>query len=205
MKYSMVKQFSNGAIDNIYNFFFKIVDFFKMAGVFLWAFLEIWIAFYMIFFNIAMYIYYLLLFLIDRGAEESAPIFRFRGLPQRASYTPRLTITNAPNPVPSIYGVGKAAASTAASAAASTAKTTLTSLRPSPSGYGAKTAVFRTVFEGIADFFIAFFRVLLSPFKAIVLIFEKKVKPVKEHADEETAKGKSIIDEYMKEYEHRKK
>jgi hypothetical protein len=68
MKYSMVRQFSNAAIDNLYTFFFKIWDFAKVLYEVMWAFIEIWAAFFLIFYNIFMYFYYIVLFIIDRGS-----------------------------------------------------------------------------------------------------------------------------------------
>ena len=73
MKYSVVKQFSNVAIDNAYSFIFKIVDFGKILSLVFWAFVDIWAAFFGIFYNFFMYIYYLFLFVIDRGSETTGP------------------------------------------------------------------------------------------------------------------------------------
>ncbi|MFA5519873.1 MAG: hypothetical protein WDA74_11520, partial [Spirochaetota bacterium] len=89
MKYSMVKQFSNAAIDNVFTFFFKIVDFGKLMVEVFWAFLDIWIAFFLIFANIFMYIYYLFLFLIDSGSEAAPPAaFSGRQKYQKSSKIP---------------------------------------------------------------------------------------------------------------------
>jgi hypothetical protein len=91
----MVKQFSNGAMDNIYNFIFKWVDFGKVLLEVFWAFLEIWQAFTLIFYNIAMYFYYLFLFFIDRGTEETQAtrIFR-RPISKRLSSTPSVRLSS---------------------------------------------------------------------------------------------------------------
>ena len=202
----MVKQFSNAAIDNIFNFFFKIVDFFKVLYEAFWVFLEIWGAFILIFYNILMYIYYFLLFLIDRSSEESGPIFRIRkvsGIPQSV---PRISIPTGLNPVPFKYGGARAttmATGTAVSSAASSARHTLSSLKSSPSGAGAKTQIFKTVMEAITDFFIRLKNVIIMPFKAIVSLFDR-FKATREKTKGEE-KPKSLIDEYLKEHEKRKK
>ena len=64
MKYSMVKQFSNAAIDNAFNFVFKIVDFGKILLEVFWGFVDIWAAFFGIFYNFFMYFYYMFLYKI---------------------------------------------------------------------------------------------------------------------------------------------
>ena len=105
MKYTMVKQFSNGVVDNIFSFLFKWVDFGKMFLEFIWSFIEIWIAFFLIFYNIYMYIYYLLLFLIDRGSETSAGYLRFRGSYSKVSYVPKIELSSGPTTLPHLYGI----------------------------------------------------------------------------------------------------
>ena len=110
MRYSVVKQFSNQAIDNIFSFVFKWVDCGKMFLEFLWSFLEIWIAFFLIFYNFFMYFYYLFLFFIDRGAESSTSMFRLRGSHSSSSNIPRFEVTRAPMTVPPMYGASQAVA-----------------------------------------------------------------------------------------------
>src|SRR5208337_2277662 len=121
MKYTMVKQFSNGVIDNFFTFLFKWVDCAKMFLEFVWSFIEIWLAFFFIFYNIYMYIYYLFLFLIDRGSETSASYLRFGGGYSKASHIPKIEIPGIPNIVPPMYRV---AAKTATAANSFKAKTT---------------------------------------------------------------------------------
>src|SRR4030042_6200412 len=136
MKYTMVKQFSNGLIDNIFSFMFKWADCGKMFLEFLWSFIEIWIAFFMIFYNAFMYVYYLFLFFIDRGTETSAGMFRIRGMPGRTSSMPKFEVSRGPTSVPPQYG--RQAVAGAAGAVAKTtgaAAQTFTSLRTSaPAG-----------------------------------------------------------------------
>jgi hypothetical protein len=202
MKYTMVKQFSNAAIDNLFSFFFKIWDFIKVLYEAFWAFLEIWAAFFLIFYNIFMYFYYFLLFLIDRGSEESGPIFRLRRMSSTPQSAPRISIPSGSNPVPYMYGGAKTAA-TAVTSAATAGKQALSSLRSTPSGSGAKPQIFKIILEAIADFFIGLKNIIVAPFKTIVTLFDR-FKATKEKAKSEE-KPKSLIAEYMKEYEQRKK
>ncbi len=206
MKYTMVKQFSNAAIDNAFNFVFKFIDFFKVLYEALWAFLEIWIAFFLIFSNIFMYFYYLLLFLIDRGSEQGMPVIRLRKISGLPSSAPGIKISTAANPVPVMYGGAKAAASSAGtvlSSATATAAKALPSMKGSPSGTGAKVQIFKTVMEALADFFTALSHIIVMPFKWVIGLFDR----VKESREKEKVeeKPRSLIDEYLREYEKRKK
>jgi hypothetical protein len=144
----MVKQFSNGALDNIYNFFFKWVDFGKLLIEVFWAFMEIWQAFFFIFYNIFMYFYYLFLFIVDRGAEEtqSSRIFR-RSISKRLSSTPAVTLTREKNPIPAAYG---RIASSAAESIASGVSSIVTPPRNPLSG---KPRGKRNILKSALDFF----------------------------------------------------
>ena len=66
MKYTMVKQFSNAVIDNMFGFIFNIVDFGKIMVEVFWGFVDIWAAFFLKFYNPIKYVYNLFLFIIDR-------------------------------------------------------------------------------------------------------------------------------------------
>jgi hypothetical protein len=203
MKYSMVKQFSNSAIDNAYNFIFKIVDFAKVFYEMLWAFLEIWIAFFLIFYNAFMYLYYLLLFFLDRGVESNTSLYFSRKIPRRFSRAPSVGVTVDANPIPAMYGGRSLSAPSLASRSSGpSSPAQLTSLRPSPSGAGAK----RNILKSFLEFFPAFFGTLkdlvVRPVQAFVNFFETRMKPVRE--DEAETASKSLIDEYMKEYERKK-
>lgn len=203
MKYSMVRQFSNGAIDNAYSFLFKLVDFFKVLYELMWAFFEIWAAFFLVFYNIFMYIYYLILFVIDRGSEQSGPIFRFKKMPGTSLSAPSIKIPTGANPIPAMYGGARAAASSTASSA----QQTISSLRPS--GTGAKRNILKTVLEFFASLFEGIRTVVMAPFRFIAGLFDRAKAAREKERDKDREKGpdasKSLIDEYMKEYNRRKR
>jgi hypothetical protein len=224
----MVKQFSNVAIDNAYSFVFKIVDFGKILNLLFWGFVDIWAAFFGIFYNFFMYIYYLFLFMIDRGSESTGTTIMGMKKPQKVSKIPSVDFERTPSVVPSMYKK-KSALSTASNtgtvttatsgsspvqqvmpAAAKTtesAPTTLAPLKTSYSGKGAKKSVFSTIFEFIAEYAVAIKNIVVKPFKFIGSLFAEKLQPVKEGEakNAEPAKGSSLIDQYMKEYEKKKR
>jgi len=179
MKYTMVKQFSNGAVDNIFSFLFKWVDFGKMFLEFLWSFLEIWIAFFLIFYNIYMYLYYLFLFLIDRGSETSAGYLHFRGSYGKVSYLSRREQSSGPV-VDHLYR--PTASDRVLMRTRGEAGNMLTAVR-STAPQGIKKSIF--------------------PFKKFIPLFDRGAEREKRAA--ETDDSKSLIDEYIKEYEYRKK
>ena len=205
MKYTVVKQFSNGFIDNIFSFIFKWVDCGKMFLEFLWSFLEIWIAFFLIFYNAAMYVYYLFLFFIDRGTESSTGMFRLRGAYSKTSYMPKFEVTRVPSTVPGMYGGAARAAADAASAAAAktteTATQTLTSIRSAAQGM--KRSAVREFFSTLLDGLKALGSFILLPFKKLVLLFDRGAE-LRRQREEESGESKSLISEYIKEYEQKK-
>ena len=236
MKYSVVKQFSNFAIDNAYSFVFKIIDFGKILRELFWGFLDIWAAFFGIFYNFLMYIYYLFLFMIDRGSEASGPSFIGMKKSQSVSKIPGVPYDRTPSVIPSMYKkkgpvyddyepVKPKPASAAPKvmaapkAPAAVAKTTetvqgtppaqaagaFTSLKSSPKG--AKKSFFKVIAEFIAEYFTAVKNIIVKPFKFIGGLFAKKLQPVKETEPKnvESSKGISLIDQYMKEYEKKKR
>ncbi|MCP4137473.1 MAG: hypothetical protein GY754_41280 [bacterium] len=223
MKYSMVKQFSNNALDNVFNFFFKIVDFGKECIEFFWSFFEIWYAFFMIFYNVFMYMYYLLLFVLDKIPAFNAIFFFWRRSSSGRSMAPKIEISKVPTPVSSMYipvtktvskaadSVSKAAGSAASSVAstassvASTASSTMDSLRQVPLNTGGKQSRLKVIGEFFADFFSAAIKIITAPFSGIVNFFEKNMRPVKEDDAGKAPRKKSLIDEYMKEYEKKRK
>ena len=154
MKYTVVKQFSNGFIDNIFNFIFKWADCGKMFLEFLWSFLEIWIAFFLIFYNAFMYVYYLILFFIDRGAETGAGYFRLRGTYAGTSAMPKFEMTRSPGTVPPQYGKQAVSrvAETVASTAAGAASQTFSSFRSS-AARGIKKPAAKEFLSSLVDFF----------------------------------------------------
>src|SRR3990172_2501011 len=173
MKYTMVKQFSNGAIDNIFSFLFKWADCGKMFLEFLWSFLEIWIALFLIFYNAFMYVYYLFLFLIDRGTESGAGMFRIRGVHGKSSSMPKFEVSRGPTTVPPQYG--RQAVSSAADAVIKTtgaAAQTFTSLR-TPASAGIRKSPIGAFFSSLVDFFKFLARIAVAPFKKLILLFDR--------------------------------
>ncbi len=213
MKYTIVKQFYNAALDNIFTFFFKIADFFKVLYEALWVFIEIWVSFYLIFYNLIMYIYYLILYAIDRGADESqATYYSWRRVPKRSTVVPKITISKEPNPIPSIYGVTGSSssgedsiASKTASSVKSAVSSTVSDIKPFTASSQGKRSFFKLFFEAVSNFFYSLKKVILKPFEVFVNFFQSKVKPVREEEQQKQQKSKSLIDEYLKEYEQKRK
>ncbi len=210
MNYRMVRQFSNNAIDNIFNFFYKIVDFGKIWIDVFWAFVEVWEAFFLIFYNFFMYFYYLLLLGVDKSTESKATFVFWRRLPQRSAYVPPTILSrDVSNPVPGLYGresVAKtiSAAASAGAAAKSTVADTVKSasdlMRRTPDAAG-KKPFFRTISASLVDFMTDAWTAIKKPFMKIADYFASRMRPVRE---EVPAQG-SLIDEYMKEYERKRK
>lgn len=197
MKYSVVKQFSNGAIDNIFNFFFKWVDFGKILIEVFWAFAEIWQAFFAIFYNLIMYVYYLFLFILDRGAEDtSVPRLFTKRVSGRLSSIPTLDLSTASLP---------SAAASAVSSAAAAVTSPQTARNPK-----AKRGGKRSLLKQIGDFFVNIFSKAILGIKAaaasVANFFSDKIKPVKEE-EHEIVPGsrRSLIEDYMEEYERGRK
>ncbi len=200
MKYSMVKQFSNAALDNIFSFFFKWVDFAKVLYEAFLAFLEIWYAFSMIFVNAFMYVYYLFLFLIDQGADSGQSARPWKKGVRRSTAAPKIHIPKGPNPVPAIYGV-----KSAASSALSTAASAIPSARAASSKTRGKRQIGKTILEFFSSIFYGIKAVITKPFIAIGNFFTGKLKPVREKDSHPAEPAKrSLIDEYIKEYEKKR-
>lgn len=199
MNYRVVKQFSNGAIDNIYNFAFKIVDFGKILIELFWGFYEIWEAFFLIFWNALMYVYYLLLFGIDRSTESQSTVFFWKKIPVKTAYKPSKVFTGEmANPIPGRYG--RAAAATVSKAVSATVSTAGEMLRKAPSG--AKINILKSTLEFFRDLFITVKNVVLWPYERIAEGMSRRMRPVKE---EDMPGRKSLIDEYLKEYEQKRR
>ena len=210
MNYTIVKQFSNNAIDNFFNFFYKWVDFFKiLLDVFL-AFIDIWVTFFQIFSNAYLYVYYLILLAIDKSTQSSSSIFSWRRLPTRVAYTPsKVYIREAHNPVPRMYSAksATAAAETVSKAAASSGKAvkdtvsaTIQKFGNRPSGV--KVDRMKKVLEFFAGLMSSIKRFITAPVRTVAEFIVRKMRPVR---DEEPAGNKSIIDEYMREYERKRR
>jgi len=219
MKYSMVKQFSNAAIDNAFSFVFKIVDFGKILIEVFWGFMDIWIAFFGIFYNFFMYGYYILLFMIDRGSESSGPTLRSRRRSQKVSRIPSVSLDRTPSIIPSMYRVkaaagdtGKTISASLGNATAKTADTVQKVLSPIKDPIksipkGSKKPFFKSFFEFIVDYFITVKEILTKPFILIAEFFAGKLTPVREEEkrNNEPTRKISLIDQYMKEYEKQKR
>ena len=200
MKYSMVKQFSNSALDNAFNFIFRWVDFGKVMIEVVIIFLSIWQAFLAVFYNIFMYFYYLILFFIDRGSEEGVrPRIFQRPISGRLSSMPALDLKTIAPPPSGMASAARVVAETAVSAASS-----IPIPQKSPAG-GQKKGVLKTMGESV----VAFFLVLTGAFKKLGILISEflstKFKPVKEDDDEKTSGKGSLIDEYLREYERQRK
>jgi len=200
----MVKQFSNGALDNIYTFIFKWVDFGKILIEVFWAFLEIWSAFFMIFYNMFMYVYYLFLFIIDRGAEKTQPFRYWRKFTPKKTSAPTIRISDAPNPIPAAYRSSGSTAGKGSSAAPSTSSIGTPS-RNFSAASGGKKNILKTILEFFADLFIGIKDAILKPGKILANFFANRLKPVKEDDHPAEPQKRSLIDDYMKEYEQTRK
>ncbi len=209
MNYKMVKQFSNNSIDNFFNFFYKIADFGKIWVDVFWAFVEIWEAFFLIFYNMFMYFYYLLLLGIDKSTTESqSTLFFWRRGPKRSPYLPsKVYVKDLPNPVPSAYGkqavtkVAQTATAATGSAKQAVTETIISAtekLRKAPGGQ--KKPILRSMLEFFSEFFTNVGEFFKKPALQIADFFASRMRPVREEA---AAQG-SLIDEYMKEYEQKR-
>ncbi len=197
MKYGLVRQFYNQSVDNFFKFFYKIGDFFKMLVELFWAFYDVWEAFFLIFFNLFMYVYYLLLFIIDKSSESQARVYYNIKIPKRVPFRPgRVYDRYAVNPVPAMYGREKAVPA-AVSAAVSTSADKL-----NMAASGARGSLLKAVVEFTGTVVSLIKKAVLFPFRALGGLLLRRARPVKE---ESIPRGRGLIDEYIKEYEGRKK
>jgi len=211
----MVKQFSNAAIDNAFSFVFKIVDFGKILVEVFWGFVDIWMAFFGIFYNFFMYFYYIFLFMIDRGSESGGPSLRTRKKSQKVSRIPSVSLDRTPSIIPAMYRVktvagetGKTISSSVESVTAKTADTVQKVLAPiKATPKGSKKPFFKSTLEFIVEYFVTVKDILTKPFILIAEFFAGKLMPVKENEprNAEPTRKISLIDQYMKEYEKKKK
>lgn len=191
MNYRVVKQFWASTVDNFFNFFYKIVDFIKIWADVFWAFIDIWYHFFAIFGNLFLYIYYIFLFIIDRTTESGTNIILTSRLPKRVPFKPQKAyIKDSYNPIPAMYGV---------KSAASTALDSITPMRTAPKG--TKTNIIKTIFVLLRDVAELIIDIIKKPFIAVTNFAVRRMKPVKE----EPYKSGSLIEQYMKEYEQKRK
>jgi hypothetical protein len=195
MDYRLVKQFSNNAIDNFFNFFYKIADFIKVLIDLFWAFADIWYQFFMIFINAWLYFYYLLLFFLDKMSmsrlfsRKAAERF---AMPGSRVYRPDIVV-----PVHPMYGKIELPKPKIAEAVAQVVAPKSPKVRG-----GSKKSISRSFAEGVLSIFRGISRSVSKVFKNVALALGGKLRPVRE---EEPAQKKSLIDEYMKEYERKKR
>ena len=208
MKYSMVKQFSNGAADNFFNFFYKIVDFGKILIDVFWAFFDIWAAFYLIFFNIFMYIYYFGLFIVERFTVTQRNIFLIRRGSQKTSKIPdvikKKQNISIPKPsiskkIPTVITKSSNISKTVAAKVSNTVKSIPTPNKITKTG--AKKSIFKSIAKFIENLINNTFSFITKPFIIIGKFFMAKSKPIKEKTSFDESKSSSLISEYLKEYE----
>lgn len=219
MDYRLVKQFLNNAVDAFFNFFYKIGDFFTVCADLFWAFLDIWYMFFSFFGNLIQYVYYLNLFIIDKLSMSGNPVFFWRKSYDSKTVAPQMAYKKGGiSPIPRKYGggVGSAPSSVSPSAGLSAGSKKISmpkvkaptiqsaapadklgSYRPSSN----KTNVFKVILSAVYEFFIIIKEGFAKFFKSIGLFFSGRMKPVK--ADSPAGR-KSLIDDYMKEYEKKK-
>ena len=195
MDYRLVKQFSNNAIDNFFNFFYKIWDFVKVLIDLFWAFVDIWYQFFMIFINAWLYFYYLLLFILDKMSMSSLfsrkATERF-ALPGSRVYRPDIVV-----PIHPMFGKIELPKPKIAETVARAAAPKSPKIRS-----GSKRGISRSIGEGVLSVFRGISRSVSGLFKNMALMLGGKLRPVRE---EEPGRKKSLIDEYMKEYERKKR
>lgn len=192
MNYTVVKQFYNSFIDSIYNLIFKIADFGKMLWEVFLAFLELWEIFFSIFANLFMYIYYLILFSIDRSLDTN-PFPKRGGVKER--YTPGKLYTGG-----AFRGRGRSYSSGSRKTySSSSANFSRTSRAPS----GAKTSFIKEMLKNIGDFFREFFNSISGFLKRLTgSVPDLKGKGKR---DQNAPQSKGLIDEYLREYEQSRK
>lgn len=208
MDYRLVKQFSNNAVDNFFNFFYKIVDFGMVLVDVLWAFLDIWYCFFMVFANVWLYLYYFTLFCLDKLTMSG--LFS-RGMGARGgnigtkAYAPDAFVPHNPMygkiELPKVSAIApKSSGKIVTAAAAVTEKVASAASRPqAPKG---KRLSAKDFFEPFVLLFSRIWRSFKRFFSRIAEVLILKLKPVRE---EQPQGSTSLIDEYMKEYKKKKK
>jgi hypothetical protein len=157
--------------------------------------------------------------MIDRGSESSGPALRSRRKSQKVSRIPSVSLDRTPSIIPSMYRVKTAAGDTgrtitdsigsAASKSADTVQKVLSPIKAPMKSIpkGSKKPFFKSIFEFIVDYFVTVKEILTKPFILIAEFFAGKLTPVKENEQKNQEQGRriSLIDQYMKEYEKKKR
>jgi phage-related protein len=99
-------------------------------------------------------------------------------------------------------GAASATAETVSRAATAASETVDVVFSSSSRG---KKSFFKTIGEAIVNFFSSLKKALFLPFETVANFFNTRVKPVREEEQSTEQKSKSLIDEYIKEYERKKK
>jgi hypothetical protein len=202
MNYSLVRQFANNSIDNFFNFFYKWVDFFKVLLELVLAFTDIWVTFFQIFSNAYLYVYYLLLFGVDKSTQSSSGFRFWRRLPKRVAYVPSKVYTrDIHNPVPGMYSK-QAGAATVSGGQAVKDSLSATVQKFGNRPKGVKTDRMKKILEFFAELFKTIKTFVTAPVRSVAEFIVRKMRPVRE---EQPAGNKSLIDEYMREYEQRRR
>ncbi len=211
MDYRLVKQFYNNAIDNFFNFFYKIVDFVKVLLDVLLSFLDIWITFFSIFANLFLYIYYMMLYAFDKMTMSSTGVFFWkRSYSAKGQRLNKVYKKDIYNPIPASFGKiadqtvsvlsqAPSAIKSQASAAVNSITSTAAPFKPS-SPSGGKGNMLKSIGEALVDFGYSIWRPLHNFFSYHWKNILSKLKPVRETQPTR----KSLIDDYIKEYEKKK-
>jgi hypothetical protein len=212
MDYRLVKQYLNDAIDNFFNFFYKIADFGKVLIDTGLSFYDIWYNFVMFFVNLFLYVYFLLLYAIDRMSMSDTPLFfwRRKGTSTRRDFQ-RAYNRNMINPVSGMYAkpTGKSVTTPISSGTSQNSSTKASSGNVQSSSASSvvaarvtvKTNLFSRFFSAIGNIIAGIFIGIFTLFKNLWEFLISKLKPVKE----QPVGRKNLIDDYMKQYETTRK
>jgi hypothetical protein len=142
-----------------------------------------------------------LLFAVDKSTESETTYRFWKRIPTKVSYKPHSVLSRDTfNPVPAMYGRQAAAKISGSGAAARTAVISAArKLQVAPSG--AKIDITRRVLEFFENIFRTLKNILLKPVDTISEFISRRMKPI----HEEPPKSGSLIDQYMKEYESKKR
>ena len=195
MDYRLVKQFSNNAVDNFFNFFYKIWDFMAAMVDLFWAFIDIWYQFFMIFINVWLFFYYLFLFILDK--LSMAGLFTRKAsarvaIPGSKAYRPDIIV-----PINPMFGKVEIPKP---SIPLPEIKIAAPNLQPKRTGVKRNYA--RDFANSVANVFRKVSRSIENMYQRIADALSSRLHPVKE---EDSVQKKSLIDEYMREYERKKK
>ena len=205
MDYRLVRQYANNSIDNFFNFFYKIADFFIVLIDCFWAFYDIWYCFVMVFVNFFSYLYFMFLFIVDKATFSRSSLFWRKTFDD--SGVRKITAAYSRehyNPVPGMYG--KAADSAARTISAVTNAVSAPKISSPVSAIKRPEGARKNFFKEFAEGFVNFMSKLFKKFREFGEWFKKtilsKLSPVRE---EEPQGRKSLVDSYMKEYQKSKR